>query len=77
MPAHRYWAEDIKDRTSLEKVENVVKPPQKPTIANRAHEEPLAKLFVKRPIRKQPSTFTASVPHKVSRDKLSISKPTP
>ena len=53
----------IKD--SLEKVENVVKPPQSPTVRNKAHLLLSLALRLKyphkSPIRKQPNRFTARV----------------
>jgi len=52
-------------RASLEKVENVVKPPQSPTVRNKVHLLlSLAfrlKIPHKRPIKKQPTRFTARV----------------
>ena len=54
-------------KPSLEKVEKVVNPPQIPTVMKSAHEllslEFLLKNPQRRPITRQPTRFTISVPH--------------
>ena len=54
-------------RASLENVENVVKPPQRPTVRNNAQLLPSVPFLLKtphrRPIRKQPTRLTVSVAH--------------
>jgi hypothetical protein len=56
-----------RDSPSFENVENVVKPPQNPTMRNREKDgEKFWKRFVtphRIPIRRQPTTFMAKVPH--------------
>ena len=53
-------------RASLEKVENVVNPPHRPTVRNRDHELPSLEVLLKipqsNPMMRQPMRLTRSVP---------------